>query len=151
MKIFLSYSMKDIELANKIKDKLKVWCQVYLAAEDIQPGQPLSDKIVENIKSSNFLIALMTKDGENSNWVQREIGIAKASQIPIIPLVEKGVKDMGIIEGIEYITIDKDNPSICLDNLAVYINKKKKEKNFNDLILIAFLLIGAIILSAHKE
>jgi len=151
MKIFITHSEKDIELARKLKESLKDDCEIYIAADDIQPGRSLPDKIVTNIKSSNYLIGLITRDAVSSQWVQQEIGIAKANNIPIIPLVEPGVKIKGVLEGIEYITLDRNNPYKTLNNLREYIHRKKKQKQTDEIIIIALALISLIILASYKE
>ncbi|MDD8019895.1 MAG: toll/interleukin-1 receptor domain-containing protein [Acidobacteriota bacterium] len=150
MKVFLSFSIKDFNLAKNLKEALKAICDVYIASEDIRPGTPLWKKIEANIRSSNFIIVLMTKNAEGSAMVQQEIATAKANHITVIPVVERGVQLKGILEGIEYIEFDKQNIAVALKGLAHYLRKEKKEKDLSDLLTIS-LLIGGLFMLIGKS
>jgi hypothetical protein len=122
---------------------LKGLCDVYIASDDRQPGQYLSKKIEDNIRSSSFFIALITKDAFESQWVNQEIGLAKNCKINIIPIVEQGIRPPGILEGLEYIEFNRNNSQIAVKSLAEYVEKKKKEKDRSDLLSYGFIL-GAL-------
>lgn len=151
MKVFLSHSHKDLELAKNIKEFLKLKCEIYIASEDYQLGQPLPQKIEKNIKSSSYLIVLITRDGAESDWVNQEIGIAKGCKIPIIPIVEKGIKPPAILEGLEYLQLDRRNPEDAIKKLFEFLGKKSEEKTFSNILTLAFLLIGIFLLSAEGK
>lgn len=146
MKVFLSHSHKDIELAKKIREALKHICDVYIASEDRQPGQLISNKVETNIRLSRFLVALITKDALKSKWVDQEIGIARACHISIIPIVEQGLKIEGILEGIEYIEFNKNNPDVAIKSLTEYIHKIKKAKDLSDIFALSLAFLGLFML-----
>jgi hypothetical protein len=81
--------------------------------------------------------------------VQQEIGYALRSQRPLIPLVEKGVdpKNLGALQGREYIEYDPVQPQQALLRTATYVKslKLKKEEQEKALLtagaIIAFLLL----------
>lgn len=151
MKVFLSHSHKDLELAKRIKEFIKSKCEVYLASEDYQLGQPLPQKVKKNIKSSTYLIALITKDGVESQWVNQEIGLARACKIPIIPIVEQGIKPPAILEGLEYLQLDRKFPEDGIKILFEYLDKKLKEKTISDILTLSLLLVGIFLLSTEGK
>ena len=89
------------------------------------------------------------KKGIRSNWVQQEIGYAMKSKIPIIPIVEKGVKpkELGSLQGKEYIEYDPSKPQQALVKASTYVKslKLKKEDQEKALLvtggIVAFLLL----------
>ena len=87
-KVFISHSTKDLGLVNIISGFLRTHgVIVYIAKYFPEPGKPLAQKIMENIKDSDCLLVLLSKDSTPSEWVQQEIGAAKMSKKLIIPLV----------------------------------------------------------------
>jgi predicted nucleotide-binding protein len=150
MKVFLSHSSKDNEFAKQIKETLKGLCDVYIASDDRQPGQYLSKKIEDNIRSSSFFIALITKDAFESQWVNQEIGLAKNCKINIIPIVEQGIRPPGILEGLEYIEFNRNNTEVTIKSLYEYMEKKKKERDRSDLITLSLFLAGLFLLIEKK-
>lgn len=151
MRVFLSHSHKDLELANKIKEFIKSKCEVYIASEDYQLGQPLPQKIEKNIKSSSYLIVLITRNGTGSDWINQEIGFAKGCKIPIIPIVEQGIRPPAFLEGLEYLQLDRKKPEDAIKILFEYLGKKLKEKTISDILTLALLLVGIFLLSTEGK
>ena len=108
MKVFISHSTKDMDIVEKFRELIEPKIETYVAAKDPQPGKPLWGKIEANIKGSNYLVAIMTKNGSRSEMVQSEIATAHANKIPVIPIIEEGVSLQGILSGIEYLKLDKE-------------------------------------------
>jgi hypothetical protein len=139
MKVFISHSTKDMHIVEEFKKIIEPkGIEAYIAVSDAQPGDALWDKIEKNIKSSNCLVAIMTKDGSMSGTLQNELGVAKANKIRIVPIVEEGVDPKGVLSGIEYLKLDKDHPDQALKDAAIYLSKLKKQAD-NDLIGILVL------------
>ena len=142
MKVFISYSTKDMHIVEEFKKLVEAkGIEAYVAAKDVQPGSILWDKLEKNIRTSNCLVAIMTKDGSISGTLQNELGVAKASKIRIVPLVEEGVDPKGVLSGIEQLKFDKDHPDQALNDAAAYLNKLKKQA---DIELIAFLILAGL-------
>ena len=147
MKVFVSHSTKDIHIVEEFKKKIKIIepkVEVYVAADDIQPGNVLWEKIETNIKNSNCVVAIMTKNGSRSEMVQQEIAIAKIHKIPVMPIVEKGVVLKGALVGIEYLELDKHHPDQALKDLSTYLRKLKKQadnKLIGSLVLVGLAII----------
>ena len=107
MKVFLSYSTKDMDIAQMIKEELKLLgVEVYLAEEDPQPGRILAEKIKKELRNSDLVIALITPNSLQSTYVWSEIGGAALADKPIIPLVHPSVPEtkLAFLTGKEYIS-----------------------------------------------
>lgn len=84
---FISYSSKDRTIVNPIMDilvanGLKTW----IAPDDIPVGSNYSDVINEAIKNCNLFVVVLTKDAQESLWVQREIERAITYEKSILPI-----------------------------------------------------------------
>jgi len=125
-----------------------------LKLEDIfNIGKPLSNKIIENIETSDYFLVLYTTRGKESGFVNQEIGywIKARGFNNFIPLVEKGIKTEGFLSGLEYIEFDPENQSIGINNTIHYIERKRKEKEielygYNVLLGLGLLGLAALIL-----
>jgi len=146
MKIFISHSTKDLKIVEEFKKLVEArGIEAYVAVKDVRPGDVLWDKIERNIKTSNCLVAIMTRYGSLSRTLENELGVAKVNKIRIMPIVEEGVNPKGVLEGIEYVKLDKDHPARTLENVASYLGRLKKEKeaesNFIGILLLAGLAL----------
>ena len=148
MKVFISHSTKDIKIVERFVDKLKtIGIEPYVAESDIQPGTILWEKLESNIKNSDCVLAIITKDGSRSKSVQQEIAAANALKIRVVPFVEKGVDLKGVLAGREYIAFDKNDPDLALINASKYLSKlkvKKESKKTIVIMVIAGLLISLL-------
>jgi hypothetical protein len=101
----------------------------YLAERDPQPGRPLSSKILERIRRCDLVAVLWTKGGSSSEWVNQEIGAARSAGKPVVPIVERGVRVKGLLEGIEHVEFDRDNPDGALESLEAFLTNKRDAKD----------------------
>jgi len=158
LKIFVSHSMnpKNMELIKSLEQQIPENIELYVAGRDKKPGHELKHKIKENLKTSDIVLALLTKGGENNDWVHQEIGSANMANIPIIPVKEKGVKIKGFTEGLEWIPLDmksKDEAIIAVkeelakryDDKVARIRAKEAEEFRNMMIVVLGLIAVAII------
>jgi nucleoside 2-deoxyribosyltransferase len=72
--------------------------------------QPILPKILEEIKHSDLLISIITKERGDSAWIQNELGMAYALGKPILPFFEEGINSEGFAPLVgEYITFNQEN------------------------------------------
>lgn len=92
MKIFISFSSKDKQIATNLTSALKnrgadIW--TYLL--EMKPGDSLIDQINNGIEGSDFLIVIISKNSLQSYWVKRELHAAMMleadNKIKIIPIL----------------------------------------------------------------
>jgi len=106
--IFINYRQIDcLSLANTLAETFKNRLgkdSYFLDKEDIESGNSITEKILQNIESSKVFLALigpgwhLVVDQDNdkrllnsSDWVRKEIEIAKEKGKLIIPVLSKGV------------------------------------------------------------
>lgn len=128
-KVFISHSSEDLGVVSKISDSLKKeGVKAYVAESYPEPGKMLPEKIMENLRASDCVVVVLTEAGVKSPWVQQEIGIAKTLNLPIVPLVGKGVAVKGLLEGVEYIPLDLQNLEVAIDVLLRAIGRVRNSK-----------------------
>jgi hypothetical protein len=89
LKIFLSYSKHDKEIAGQLKKYFEEHdiIQCFVAHDDIPPGSHWEQEILKELESSDFFMPLQTINLEKSYWCQQEAGFALARKIQIVPLI----------------------------------------------------------------
>ncbi len=101
MKIFISHSQKDKEVAVEFKEILEDFARIYpgkqevflssdLSSDQIKTGQWKAD-FEEHLKDSTHFVVLVTPNSLHSTWVTYEIGYALARGLEIIPIGIRGV------------------------------------------------------------
>jgi hypothetical protein len=149
-RVFISYSTRDQRLVIALANILsKFGIDVSVAEWYLSPGERLDKKVFDKIEKSDCVVALLTKNGIRSNWVQQEIGYGLKSGKTLIPIVEKGTAsaDLAALQGREYIKYDPYQPQQALIKTSTYVKslKLKKEEREKTLLIaggiIAFLLL----------
>ncbi len=129
IKVFISHSTKDIRLVTTLIKYLKAYdIEAYLAERDYQPGTQLTLKIMRNIDLSDYFLIVYTINGDDSKYVQQEIGywLGKRGNNKLIPFVERGINPKAFLRDVEYIEFDPLNPNIGIANVINYINQQIK-------------------------
>lgn len=157
-KVFVSHSVKDRNLVLNIRNQLKrAGVNVYLAEEHPQPGMNLPQKIINNIKSADCIVVVLTDAGVRSQFVNQEVGAARSINKPIIPMVEKKVKGKigGLLAGLELIIFDKAKPKQAIREVSSYVSRlklslelemKEREDALITIAVITFIVFFAILL-----
>ena len=155
-KVFVSHSMADLGLIYQLKYWLELnGVETYLDELYPKPGISLGSKITSAIEQSDCVIALISRDGGRSKWVNQEIGYAWAKGRLVIPIVEKGEPLVGFPEGREYISFDRSNPADAINKAIDYLarmkaNKEAQEKALAGLIIF-FGLMALVAAAASKK
>lgn len=160
LKIFISHSVnpKNMELITSLEQQLPENIDLYIAERDKKPGHELKNKIEENLITSDIVLALLTKEGENNAWVNQEIGLARGNKIPIIPIRQKGVKVKGFTEGVEWIPLDMRRKDKAIEAVKQELIKKYNEKverirakeaeDFRNMMFVIIGLIAVVVILA---
>ena len=85
--VFISYSSKNVELAEKIKkllndNQIKTW----MAPADIPLGKKYAQVINRAIKDCDSFLLVLSKDAQASNWVSKEVERAITNQKLVMPV-----------------------------------------------------------------
>lgn len=110
-RLFISYATGDddsvVQLDNSLSKLENV--DVYIAEWIQTSGKDMDYKVKDGLDSSRAVIVLLTFNSTNTMWLNQTIGYAFARNIPIIPIVEKGIDVKGFLEGKEYIVYQRGN------------------------------------------
>jgi hypothetical protein len=65
-------------------------------------------------------VVLITSNSIDSAFVQQEVGLARAFDKPIVPIVEKGadISRLGILREVEYLALDLASPEAALAKIS---------------------------------
>ncbi len=140
-KVFLSYSTKDLETINMLKRVLGIeGVKIFLAEYSVAPGEKINEEIIKNLRECDLFIVLITKNSINSQYVQQEIGQAKAMNKKILPIItEPGVTPSGFISEIKYLDSSKEMNGSLL-KLKEIIKDLKNQKQRGQIIGWGILL-----------
>ena len=77
MKVFISHSQQDKELAKKVAASLEsAGLEVWDAENEILPGDNWAEKVARALRESEAMVVLLSKNALKSDWVRREIEYA---------------------------------------------------------------------------
>ncbi len=87
VRVFISYFHQDAKLAGEIKRGLEqLGMDVFIAHEDITPSAEWVETILENLKSTDIFMPIITEHFKESKWTDQESGIAFAKNKIIVPI-----------------------------------------------------------------
>jgi DNA-directed RNA polymerase subunit RPC12/RpoP len=90
-KVYISHCENDESSAIEISNSLsRIGLECFLMMYINSPGLTHANKVSYGIRNSECLVALISRDGQNSAIVGQEIGLAKGIDLLIIPLLERG-------------------------------------------------------------
>ncbi len=113
-RVFLSYPSRFQKQATDLADSLRrKGIKVWLAAEQIKPGQSISASIESAITRSDKVIFLVTKD--RSSHIEREIELAQKHKRPIIPVLLEETELPSHIQDIQYVDFRADREEHLTD------------------------------------
>jgi len=148
--IFISYSIKDLETAKQLQKYLAQiqGTSVFLSESSLIIGQ-LSDAIVTKIKECDLFVVLYSKNSQNSNYVQQEIGVARGNSKIIIPvLLDSEAKPDAMLQGISYLSLyDEEKRGVQMPELYNYIVRESQKKATGQVLLALGVLYVLYLLS----
>jgi hypothetical protein len=87
LRVFLSYSTDDRQIAGKIKEKLAYWgVDAFLAHEDLVPSSVWQDEILREVEACDVFVPILTGSFRLSDWTDQESGMAIIRKKAILPL-----------------------------------------------------------------
>ena len=86
--VFISYSAKDENLAQFVRDHLlKQELDVFLASVSLNAGDHWTPQIIEALRSSEWVFLLASKNALDSPNVQQEVGGAVFGKKRLVPIM----------------------------------------------------------------
>lgn len=150
--LFLSHSSHDFEFVRAIQDAARpLDIIVYIYEDDLRPGENLPQKLLERIRSCDAMIVLLTHSGAVSSAVHQEIGAAKQADKLIIPISDEGIdpKKFPLLQGTEYLVLNRSNPADTLQKLTGRLSQLKNKADLN--ASIGFLILAALAIWAFRS
>jgi len=137
-RVFISYTAKDVQIAKEVYDILRtlgldVWLDVY----EIEPGDDVTRRIEDAIKSCQLFVAIITHNSVNSNWVQKELKIALQRSAAkqdnsTVPIVLDGVEVPEFIKNVEPIILRPyDYQDLLYRDLSKVVERVFRERPYN--------------------
>ncbi|WP_247728593.1 toll/interleukin-1 receptor domain-containing protein [Halovivax limisalsi] len=115
--VFVSHDPTDLELVQELFSTVKNFpFGVHLALEEIESGRS-RDRLEGRLANSDIVVAVLTDDAVRSQWINQEVGYAIAKGIPVLPMYDTEATVGGFIDGVEGVSIDRENPSVTIFNL----------------------------------
>jgi len=124
VELFFSYSHEDKILAGKMATLLRdKEVDVFLAHDDIEITETWRKEIFKHLKSSNFLLALLTPNFEKSTWANQETGYMHGRGEKVIPLIvaKTDIKKFGFLEALQGLPVNKEKLTDCVDAILKVI------------------------------
>jgi nucleoside 2-deoxyribosyltransferase len=90
VKVFISHSNLDMVFARHIRNLLvhRANAKVF-TTEELSAAEKWQSKLRNELSSADVVVALLTPNSADDNWVLHEIGAAWALQKPIIPVITR--------------------------------------------------------------
>ena len=99
-RVFISYSSKDVNVANMVVALLEErGHRCWIAPRDIRPGEEWAEAIIEGIRASDVFVLIFSQNANASPQILREVERAVNAGIPIIPF---RIEDVGPEGSLEY-------------------------------------------------
>lgn len=86
--VFISHAQADLPLAKYLHRHLtQEGLSVYLASVSMAPGERWKQSILDNLRSSIWVICLASRAACESHWVMQEMGVAIGANKKLVPFV----------------------------------------------------------------
>lgn len=86
--VFISYSSKDFDKVNSVKNILEInGISCWMAPQCIPPGSSYAKEIPMAIKNCKVFLLMLTSKSQESQWVPKEVSLALSETKCVIPFV----------------------------------------------------------------
>lgn len=148
--VFISYSTNDIETVDQFKTLLNnPIINVFVAEYSVTPGESLNERIMPAIENCHIFLLLYSKSSEQSEWVAKEIELAKAHNKYILPvLLDDDAKLPAYLGDIKYLPAHA-KPDEAMKFVSTHISQQAEKMKKNS-VLIGLIMGGALIWLATR-
>jgi pSer/pThr/pTyr-binding forkhead associated (FHA) protein len=110
--IFISYSRKDRDVMRVVRDSLSAHKFIVWSDEKLEPSSPSWRGDVQNaIENTKCVVAIMSPDSKNSEWVNEELNYAKICKARIFTVLVRGDESNAVpfgMSGVQWIDMRTD-------------------------------------------
>lgn len=95
LRIFISYADIDRAKMRSVEKIIKehVSLKPIIIADNRQTLKTLDEKVAKGIKSCDYFIPILTKESIKTQWINQEIGFARALDKKIYPIIDREIID----------------------------------------------------------
>jgi hypothetical protein len=152
--VFISYADKDKQRVIPVLDPLRSiqGVKVFFAEESISPGVEISKIIEDAIRTCDLFLVFYSISASQSNYVQQEIGLAKATNKLTVPILLDGTKPNAMLLGLNYVDLsDPNKVQSEFNRLYGFIISNVKQQQQGQLIgFLALVALGCLILFSKE-
>ena len=146
LNVFMSFADEDAPIVGRLQRAAvaKGNISVYRYDRDKRPGTIIAAKVRTAIQKADVVVVLLTKHSARSSWIQHEIGAAHALNKRLVPLLVPAARVPPLLEGVEALALDPEDPAGSIARAAHYLNDLGAEKERQELaalIGIALLVL----------
>ena len=144
IRAFISHKAEDKKLATDLKSSLREFgITSFVAHEDVEPMKEWQSEIERALFSMDILVALMTENFSESNWIDQEIGVAVGRGVRIFPIA-LGKDPYGFIGKYQAIAgSGKRSGQIALEIFSYLLRDDEVSDEAKDLAKDAYILAVA--------
>jgi len=85
-RVFISFSSRDKAKATELCDRLeREGLHCWISLRDVRPGQNYQAAVVQAITSAKVMVLVFSEAANRSEEISKELSLASASKIPVIP------------------------------------------------------------------
>ncbi len=98
IQVFLSHTSADNKIAKRVAEDLQqAGIDVWLDEAEVKAGDRIIAKMAEGIRKSKFLVVILSEKSQESNWVEKEVGVMLHEEVEsgekrVIPIRLDGSK-----------------------------------------------------------
>lgn len=142
--IFISYSTADLEIVHHIRGMINdPHIKTFFAEHSVIPGESLVQKIYGAIRNCDLFLLLWSSNSQNSEWVAREIELARSENKQIVPIKLDAESEIpSVLSDIKYIPYH-ESPEKVLSWIQNDVFSTAKAKSWDPVICV---VLGAVLL-----
>jgi hypothetical protein len=152
MKIYLSYSLSstDLYIAGLLTHQAQ---SKGISVETSQQHANSADwgtLITHPIISSQAVVAIVSRDSQNTVSVQQELAFARMHVKPVLALVESGSYFQTSTSGIQFVEFDRRNLNPALTRISLILEGQKNQQTATWLVAGGLALLALYLIAQEK-
>lgn len=125
--VFISHAAEDLPLAEFLHRHLtQEGLSVYLASVSMPPGERWMPHIMDNLRSSTWVLCLASRAACASPWVMQEMGASMASNKKLVPVIWDIPTDSRVVNEKRFLLLKNSRkPSPVLGGAVEKTNRER--------------------------
>lgn len=154
MKLYISHSLAptDTQVAVLLSRQAQA---KGISVESSQHQTPLAVNMAVIIQHAitrcDFVIAIVSLDSQYASNVQHELGIASALKKPTLALVERGVRALQPIAGVQYVEFVRSDLGPALAHISNILEGRKNQESLKQWVVGGGLALLALYLISKSD